>query len=278
MAAILPLHLPDHLPTLLISTVGFAAVHHLVAPEFAQFLLGKKAWDALGTRDRVGWQSHASSLVHSLLILPLAARCLHIPALAADRAFGWDPRAGTLFAVFFVDSVVCIVHYEGIGFMVHGLACLAIYLNAFRPFLAYYGSRFLLWELSTPFLNIHWMLDKTGQTGSPLQFVNGLILLSTFAGARLAYGSIMSYQFSQTLFESRDGLPSAVFAGYAFGNLILNGLNVFWFTRMIVALRKRFNSGKKDRGNDNTAGAKGRPISQANTTTADGTARVKKRN
>jgi hypothetical protein len=32
------------------------------------------------------------------------------------------------------------------------------------------------------------MLDKTKQTGSPLQLVNGLILLSTFAGARLVYG------------------------------------------------------------------------------------------
>src|SRR5258707_11764997 len=55
MAAILPLHLPDHLPTLLISTVGFAAIHHLGAPEFARFLLGKKGWDALGSRERVGW-------------------------------------------------------------------------------------------------------------------------------------------------------------------------------------------------------------------------------
>jgi hypothetical protein len=64
---------------------------------------------------------------------------------------------------------------------------------------------------STPFLNIHWyenvalgralrlmggelhtrMLDKTEQTGSPLQFVNGLILMITFAGARLVYGSII---------------------------------------------------------------------------------------
>ena len=44
-------------------------------------------------------QSRVSSLVHALLILPLAARCLHLPTLSADRAFGWDPRVGTLFAV-----------------------------------------------------------------------------------------------------------------------------------------------------------------------------------
>ncbi|KAF8263047.1 DUF887-domain-containing protein [Lactarius quietus] len=249
MASIL-LRLPDHLHTFLISTVGFAIVHHLAAPEFARFLLGKKDWDALGARDRVGWQSRVASLVHALLILPLAARCLHIPALTADRAFGWDPRVGTLFAVtsgyFLWDSVVCLVHFEGFGFMMHGFACLLVYLNAFRPFVAYYGARFLLWELSTPFLNIHWMLDKTGQTGSPLQLVNGLILISTFVSARLVYGSIMSYQFFQTLFEVRDGLSSAVLAGYACGCTALNGLNVFWFMKMTAALRKRFNEKKKD--------------------------------
>lgn len=35
------------------------------------------------------------------------------------------------------------------------------------------------------------MLDKTGQTGSPLQLVNGMILISTFACARLIYGWII---------------------------------------------------------------------------------------
>ena len=94
------------------------------------------------------------------------------------------------------------------------------------------------------------MLDKTGQTGSPLQLVNALILISTFASARLGYGSIIvrisfdprlqwfsgyhltarhqSYQFLQTVLEVRDGLSSAIFASYICGNLTLNGLNVFW--------------------------------------------------
>ena len=65
MAAILPLHLPGHLSTLLISTVGFAAIHHLGAPEFARFLLGKKGWDALGSRDRVGWCVVVSTILRS---------------------------------------------------------------------------------------------------------------------------------------------------------------------------------------------------------------------
>jgi len=40
--------------------------------------------------------------------------------------------------------------------------------------------------------------------------------------------SRQSYQFLQTLFEVRDGLSSAILAGYICGNLTLNGLNVLW--------------------------------------------------
>lgn len=78
-----------------------------------------------------------------------------------------------------------------------------------RPFLAYYCNHCLLWEVyvqptraspsasmlttqnthrSTIFLNIHWFLDKTGRTGSPLQLVNGIFLLGAFLGVRIIYG------------------------------------------------------------------------------------------
>jgi hypothetical protein len=49
------------------------------------------------------------------------------------------------------------------------------------------------------------MLDKTEQTGSPLQFVNGLILMITFAGARLVYGSIIVRTPSRSIYASRRG-------------------------------------------------------------------------
>jgi hypothetical protein len=39
------------------------------------------------------------SMVHALIIIPLAFRALHVPALEKDRAFGWDDRHGTLAAV-----------------------------------------------------------------------------------------------------------------------------------------------------------------------------------
>lgn len=63
-------------------------------------------------------------------MIPLAIRCLDSPALSADRAFGWDERAGTLFAIaagyFLWDTIDTIMYFEGFGFVAHGSCYFAI--------------------------------------------------------------------------------------------------------------------------------------------------------
>jgi TLC domain len=61
-----------------------------------------------------------------------------------------------------------------------------------RPFLNYYAPVFILYELSTPFLNIHWFLDKVNMTGSKAQWYNGMLLLSVFFSCRLIWGTWQS--------------------------------------------------------------------------------------
>lgn len=61
-----------------------------------------------------------------------------------------------------------------------------------RPFANYYGPTFILYELSSPFLNIHWFCDKLNLTGSKLQWYNGMILLGTFFCCRLVWGTYQS--------------------------------------------------------------------------------------
>lgn len=61
-----------------------------------------------------------------------------------------------------------------------------------RPFANYYGPPFILYELSSPFLNIHWFCDKVNMTGSKLQWYNGMVLLVTFFCCRLVWGTYQS--------------------------------------------------------------------------------------
>ncbi|KAJ7775139.1 TLC domain-containing protein [Mycena metata] len=240
--------LNPHLSVLLTSFALFNVVHLVVVPILARVLVAAQ-WKDLNARARNNWAVHICSQLHAIIILPLALRCLALPELDADRAFGWHERSGTVQAVacgyFLWDTIESLVNFEDIGFVLHGLACLAIYLLSFQPFLAYYASRCLLWEASTFFLNIHWALDKMNRTGGTFQLVNGVFLLLTFFSVRLVYGGITSYQFFQTLYNGRQEIAPVALAITGVGNILLQSLNWFWFAKMITALRKRFTPAKK---------------------------------
>ncbi|KAF7311497.1 TLC domain-containing protein [Mycena kentingensis (nom. inval.)] len=241
-------HLQPHFPVFLASFATFTIIQLVLVPLFANLLFPQQ-WRAMNARARNNWAIHICSQVHALVILPLAWRCIGLPELDADRAFGWHERSGTVQAVasgyFLWDTFDAIVNFDNIGFVLHGLACFAIYLLSFRPFLAYYAARFLLWETSTLFLNVHWALDKMNRTGGTLQLINGVCLVSSFVVARLIFGGYSSIQFFQTLWNGWDVIPPVAIAITGVGNIVLQSLNWFWLTKMISSLRKRFASSDK---------------------------------
>ena len=97
-----------------------------------------------------------------------------------------------------------------------------------RPFFQYFSCRFLLWELSTPFLNIHWFLDKTGRTGSTLQLVNGVLLLATFFFVRIVYGWYTSIAFWRVMFQIRHEVSVPWWLVFMFAHAVLMTLNAIW--------------------------------------------------
>lgn len=136
-----------------------------------------------------------------------------------------------------------------------------------RPFVNFYAPIFVLFELSSPFLNIHWFCDKVGLTGSRTQFINGMALLGTFFSCRVIYGTWSSYLVMTDVFSLYRNPPAVLsmtpgdamaphpFAGknvplwlacvYLGSNSILNLLNYYWFTKMIQTVASRFTGEKK---------------------------------
>jgi hypothetical protein len=143
-----------------------------------------------------------------------------------------------------------------------------------RPFGNYYGLSFVLYELSTPFLNIHWFCDKLNLTGSKIQLYNGIALLVTFFACRIVWGTYQSYLIYSDIYTALmmssaspagsimdDGkcvanasgvgvggvascemgeLPMWLVAIYLVGNTALSLLNFYWFSQMVKAVSKRF--------------------------------------
>ena len=118
--------------------------------------------------------------------------------------------------------------------------------------------------MSTPFLNLHWYLDKCNMTGGKAQLVNGIALLVTFFGWRLVWGTYQSGKVYQAIvhvlhttdFETKSGshgsavlqlsdkqvLPLWLAYTYLASNTLLMILNFYWFWRMIETVTKRFRS------------------------------------
>jgi hypothetical protein len=140
----------------------------------------------------------------------------------------------------------------------------------------YYGLSFILYELSTPFLNIHWFLDKFNMTGSKIQLYNGILLVSSFVLCRLIWGSYsivrMVYDlwiatrsvniqgaYTEAIDSKLDpfarieniandkALPLWLVGTFIGGNVVLWSLNVFWLGQMIKAMRKRFTPTLEDK-------------------------------
>ena len=142
----------------------------------------------------------------------------------------------------------------------------------------FYGPTFILYELSSPFLNFHWFFDKINMTGSKAQLYNGLFLLFTFFSCRLVWGTYQSVRVYQDVWAAVQSPGTLVtmdnhtmvateksinanteimrFAGertvpvwlactYLGSNIVLNTLNFYWFGKMIETVRKRFQPAKE---------------------------------
>ncbi|GAA5879991.1 hypothetical protein JCM1840_005283 [Sporobolomyces johnsonii] len=211
---------------------------------------------------RDDWDLHIVGWVFSLVATPLAFHLIRHPSpeLAQDPLYGSALREERLSAIavgyFIWDAIVSFRHIrtQGLGFFLHGFGCCLAFLFTLRPFLLWCGPNFLIWELSTIFLNFHWFCDKFKMTGSKAQMINGVFLVSAYIGARLCYGSYNSFKLFRMLFSSSSDLSKSQqeatgWIRYLFVclNLTMNGLNMFWFRAMVMALKKRFSpaSGSK---------------------------------
>ena len=109
-------------------------------------------------------------------------------------------------------------------------------------------------------------------TGSRPQWYNGILLLASFFGCRLVWGSYQSIRVYADVwsalhientgvlekawgagdemmrYASGANVPTWLGAVYLASNIVLNTLNFYWFGKMIETIRKRFTE-RKVKGN-----------------------------
>ncbi|KAL8794590.1 MAG: hypothetical protein Q9182_007613 [Xanthomendoza sp. 2 TL-2023] len=260
--------LPIHIHELLFA----ALTYHIICAYISPFLsrrLFPKIYPSLPRRSQLNWDVHVVSLVQSVVVCAAAIWVMNADKERSDM--GWEER---------------IWGYTGAGGMIQAFAAGYFLwdLQICRPFVNYYGPTFILYELSSPFLNFHWFFDKLQMTGSRAQWYNGILLLGSFFSCRLLWGTYQSlrvYQdcwaalhFSDTnrspeiahpkgipeLTDPTGGrgelmrfnpypenMPLWLGLTYLGSNMLLNTLNFYWFGKMIETVKKRFSMPKNDK-------------------------------
>lgn len=247
-------NLPNHYHVILLSTLGCFLIQSssnlLISPA-----LFPTHYTKLSPFTKFNWDTRVVAWIHAFYATSIALYVLRNPIefhqIHHDKLFGYHPRAMDYLSIstgyFLWDTIVSLkltLNRGGIGFLLHAISCFVAFLYSIKPFCGYFGFAFLLWEASTIFLNPHWFFDKIGMSGSKAQLLNGVALLLVFFFSRLVLGNYTSYQLFMLSFE--DGVSQK--AGTRLLNtirildLLLSGLNMFWFYQMISSVMKRFSS------------------------------------
>lgn len=272
--------LPLHIHEVLLSFGLYTFINIYVAPLISNALFPVR-YNKLSRDRRISWDVHVVSLFQSCTINGLALWVMFVDEERKNmdweqRVWGYTGASGMIQGLatgyFLWDLMVTIRYVDlfGYGMLAHAVSALCVFSFGFRPFVNFYACTFILYELSSPFLNFHWFFDKLDMTGSLAQLINGILLLITFFCCRLLWGTYQSVRVYQdiwsalhhpaanttsshlsastpdsnimhfTTLTATQYVPLYLAFLYLSSNLILNTLNFYWFGQMIEALRKRF--------------------------------------
>lgn len=121
----------------------------------------------------------------------------------------------------------------------HALLGLLGLLSCYRPFMMYPTSRFLLFEFSTIFVDMHWFLEKLGYGGTWAILLNDACGLAAYLGVRLVFGSYLTYCFFRDIYTMHETIPITYTLCSVLANTTTHALNFFWFYRLLRSILRR---------------------------------------
>jgi hypothetical protein len=145
-----------------------AAIHH--AMYLGSGIFSKRLFDRFGFTyaDQRSWRSRCTSMLHAFIVGGLGAYVLFVEK-KLDMEQVWPATNLSVITMaisagyFLWDSIVVLARYDLFGFLfaLHGIYCLYVYAIAtFYVVFHYHAMALLMFEWSTPFMNIFFMADQ----------------------------------------------------------------------------------------------------------------------
>lgn len=194
-------------------------------------------------KNRLDLCARVVSFIQAVIICVLGIPVFNNNYLSKDHVFATTPYSKfyTCMALsYFVwDTIVSTIYvkYFGVGFLIHGIVSTIVFTIALEfKFIQYYSAAFLLFELSTPFLDIRWLGIKLKCLNKYVELLNNIILILIFFFIRICWGWFQVGKLALDLYPRRHepGFTTIGAIIILSCNLILDILNIFWFTKMLT--------------------------------------------
>lgn len=254
------------------STNVFEAHWHEMAASFLMYtgiqllcspvckkLLGTK-YSLLDKKTRINFDIHVVSMFQAAISIlgiipmwnhPLLTDSKLDPGLSVTGYYPYGGLVASLTIGYFLwDFVVCAACYKlfGLGFLIHAIAALTVFLFCLIPFNIPWIPAFLIFELSTPFVNVNWFASKLPSNffNENVVLVNGLMLICTFFWVRIVWSLSAFYALFKCMSvlwaETESYSYKACIVTTTVMKFLLDILNIFWLYKMILIARKKLNN------------------------------------
>ncbi|KAI5962828.1 hypothetical protein KGF57_001397 [Candida theae] len=251
--------LATHWHEIVAAAVFYFTLQAIVKP-LATRILGK-TYTSLPKKTQIDFDIHVVSMVQSIISIVITYYHFNNPhwrnrsndpvnSLLGSTPFGSMGSAISI-GYFVWDMWVCVRYFDifGVGFLFHGAAAFFVIACALIPYCQPWLGSFLVFELSTPFVNLNWYASRMpeGTFSEKFVIVNGLLLMIVFFMVRIVWGFYAAVQLAIDMSYSLDQINNAIPAIILLLNFGMDSLNVFWFYKMVRIARKKASKKASDR-------------------------------
>ncbi|SCU84378.1 LADA_0D01376g1_1 [Lachancea dasiensis] len=241
--------------------ISFLIYHFVVGLWFAplanRLVFGKHYTQLEDKKVKLNFDIHTVSMVQCVISLALAWPILLEPLSTSVVAYqsSYNSMVAAVTCGYFVwDLVVCVEHFSmfGVGFLGHALASLYVFAVSLTPFCQSWIGKFLIFEASTPFVNVNWYISQLSRSATkpvvPLWFnaLNGALLILTFFVVRILWGFSAVFILIRQFWMERHVVPMWLPLTVMPLNVGLDALNVLWLNKMMRIAKKMARGSKKD--------------------------------
>jgi len=193
-------------------------------------------------KDKVEWNERIVSNVHA--VYAVIACIVYLKTYNTTNVFGSSFLADniimTSFGYFIWDLFAILIFREmftKLTLLHHTVAFILFPVTVWNREGAIVLMQFILMEITTPFVNQRWFLDKSHMKESTLYFANGITMFISFFFFRILFTPFMLYFMYLHRSEAR-GLNRISQLTFTMGLILQFSFNSYWFYLIAKGLYK----------------------------------------